>query len=122
MKIIITHFISLSIFLLLLLQASLAQENNSYVLKKNPFVKPEISNLNVNSNDSFDVEDNNLILKGTLISDDSSSIANINGEMIIVGQKINNYELISVEIGSAILRANGLEKRLVISDKYREIR
>lgn len=122
MKIIITHFISLSISLLLLLQVSLAQENNSYVLKKNPFVKPEISNLNVNSNDSFDVEENNLILKGTLISDDSSSIANINGEMIIIGQKINNYELISVEIGSAILRANGLEKRLVISDKYREIR
>ncbi|MFK7794517.1 MAG: hypothetical protein AB8B89_04135 [Gammaproteobacteria bacterium] len=118
------RFINIYVFLLLglwLASVSMAEDTNSNSLKRNPFAKPSQFNVVGNADENIDVN-NNLVLKATLVSSGSGSVANINGEMIMVGQKINNYELVSVDIGSAVLIANGKEKRLIVNDNYKDIR
>lgn len=94
------------------------------VLQKNPFIKP--SNTVLKSiNDEEDSGDQTLgekmVLRATLTSD-ANSIANINGEMLTVGESINGYELIKVNIGSAVLTKNGKQELIAVNEKYESIK
>lgn len=100
-----------------------ASEINNKKLLKNPFVKP--ANFNLDANNPADNElladKNALELRATLVSS-NDSIANINGEMVIVGQMINGYKLVSVDVGAAILMRNGKEKILMVNEIYKNLR
>jgi len=85
------------------------------MLHKNPFIKPiEIVVENVPSNDEKAPSDN-LILRGTMSSGDEA-IANINGEMLIVGQSINGFEVKHVNLSSVVLINDGKERVLTLND------
>ena len=100
----------------------LAEEIKENTLKNNPFIKPFEIYADKHADEDF-VSNDEIILKATLISNVASeSIANINGEMVVVGQKIYNYVLVNVGIGSAVLQANGKQKLLTINDNYKDIR
>lgn len=88
-------------------------------LQKNPFIKPSNSILKSINNDED--QQGEMVLRATLTSD-AHSIANINGEMLIEGESINGYELIRVDIGSAVLIKNGEEKLLAVNEKYKSIK
>ena len=94
------------------------------MLHKNPFIKPSDAFLD-NANDSEtsrnQLQLGEMILRGTL-SSDTHSIANINGEMIMVGELINGFELKQVNIGSAVLMKNGKEELLVVNEKYEKLK
>lgn len=120
MRVIHTYILFLGLFLSFT-HVCMAENLKDNSLKRNPFIKPSQINVAGNTDDDLNV-DSDLVLKATLVSSGSGSIANINGEMIVVGQTINNYELVSVDIGSAVLRANGKEKLLIVNDNYKDIR
>jgi hypothetical protein len=93
-------------------------------LHKNPFLKPANFSLssNVSDGDDAQVDRAELVLRATLVSGDANSIANINGEMLTIGQKINGFELVSVDIGTAVLIKNGKVKALMVNEKYKNIK
>ncbi len=100
-----------------------ATERNS-ILKKNPFIQP-IKYLGTGSqidpSNDMDSSFGSLILRGTLSSKENS-IANINGKMLSIGEKINGYEIKKIDVGSAVLIKDGAPKLLVVNEKYQKLR
>lgn len=119
MKIIFIKVMILSLICILDMKIY-ASEPYQKLLHKNPFLKPTSFNVDATNatNERIAVEVDELILRATLVSGDEGSIANINGEMVLVGQKINGYQLMSVDTGSAVLMNNGKEINLVVNENY----
>ncbi|QMU60503.1 MAG: hypothetical protein GKR92_01835 [Gammaproteobacteria bacterium] len=60
-------------------------------------------------------------LRATL-SSSQNSIANIDGLMLFVGDKIRGYEMISIGEGSATLVRNGKEITLHVSEAHKKLK
>ena len=107
-----------------LIAQNVTAEPSRKILHKNPFIKPSVNTLSKPGNSSTannQTSLNEMVLRGTL-SSGTQAIANINGEMLTVGELINGYELKKVNIGSAVLVRNGKEEVLVVNNKYKELK
>ena len=103
-------------------QLSMADQNKQ-MIKKNPFVKP-IKVIQSSDNDSHSHESQHdfgeMKLQGTLTSN-TDAIANINGELFFVGDYIDGFELVKVGTGYIVLTKDGIESKLTVNDKYKDL-
>lgn len=110
-----------SVFILLASAICIADQQTK-VLKKNPFTKPEnLVDLPVSSVDRQDGTEAELVLRATLTSI-NRSIANVNGNMLSIGDKIEGYELIKIQVGAATLMRGGKTLTLQVNEKYSELK
>lgn len=119
-----TKYLLLMVMINLLLSGYCYADTNRKQLSKNPFIKPSILNtttdsINVNPKSYSTLSDNNL--RGTLSSDEGS-IANVDGVMVFVGDKVKGYELIAVEEGSATFIKSGKKITLNVSEMHKKLK
>ena len=93
-------------------------------LLKNPFVKPGFVNANpaaqrINAEEAPALSERSL--RATL-SARQDSIANIDGLMLSVGDKVKGYELIAIGEGYAILVKNNKEITLHVSETHEKLK
>ena len=119
------HIFSLIfLFFILTLSVSGFAEKDIRGLSKNPFVMPKSFTQTTQSNSvssARSIEANDLSLRATLTSQDDA-IANVNGSMLEIGDEINGYKVIDIQIGSATLLYEGEQLMLVVNEKYKELR
>ena len=117
MKLVIT-------LILFFISSICSAEDIEYKLLKNPFIKPSFVKLE-------DVEqkiksDSNIPFSGkslrATLSDGPDSIANVNGQMIFIGDKVNGYKLESVDVGSATFVRNGKKITLNVSEMHKKLK
>ena len=116
--------INLSIFFVFVLLSSAicSADQQTRLLKKNPFIKPtNLVDLPVSNNDRQEGTEAELVLRATLTSI-NRSIANVNGNMLSVGDKIEGYELIKIQVGAATLVRGGKKLTLQVNEKYSELK
>jgi hypothetical protein len=103
--------------------------SNSYAgneiikLNKNPFIKPiESRHKEVRTVNSIEVSEplSENSLRATLKSVDNS-IANVDGIMVFLGDKVKGYELIHVGEGTAIFMKENKKISLSVSDKHKQL-
>ena len=116
--------ILLIISISLLIVGNCYADTNRKQLSKNPFDKPDYlstatNSININFDTSYSSSEINL--RATLSAGDKS-LANVDGVMVFVGEKIKGYELIEVGEGSATFRKNGKELTLSISEKHEKLK
>ncbi len=110
---------------MLALFSSYAQADKNQVgLTKNPFIKPITEAVNTDfrrasSDSSVALTDRSL--RATLSSGEYS-IANIDGSMVSIGEKIKGYELIYVGVGSATFKKDGKEITLNVSEMHKKLK
>ena len=110
------------VFIALLIASASAAEQNKKYLTKNPFVKPKNIEVKANkpsANSLPQTQDVELSLRATLTSP-NHSIANVNGEMLSVGDEIEGHKLINIEIGKATLLRGKETITLEVHEKYQE--
>ena len=119
------HILSLMfLFFILTLSVSGFAQKENRGLSKNPFVMPKSFTQTTQPNpvsSTRNVEVNDLSLRATLTSQDDA-IANVNGSMLEIGDEINGYKVIDIQIGSATLLYEGQQEMLVVNEKYKELR
>ncbi len=99
-------------------------DSNRNKLTKNPFIKPslvdvEADRTRTNSKQTHTLS--NINLRATLSSDDGS-LANVDGIMVFVGEKVKGYELIDVSEGSATFIKNGKKITLNVSEMHKKLK
>ena len=99
---------SLAVFFSILLLPALACAEVSLLkLKNNPFSKPDIKVQKtlpvVNIAPSLPEKEPDINLEATLVSVNGSMVI-VNGELIAVGEKVENMKLIEVREGEAVFR------------------
>lgn len=82
----------------------------------NPFAKPASVELIVGESSAGSPATSNLELKGLLQAGDES-MANINGQLVSLGEGLNGYTLVSVGDGLAKLRRGEQEVTLTLSSE-----
>ncbi len=111
-------------FVILITSTHLSADKNKSMLSKNPFVKS--TPVKVGMNDKRIVPElSDTILDGELratLSSGKNSIANIDGKMIFIGEKIKGYELIFVGEGFATFIKNGHETTLNVSEMHKKLK
>ena len=116
-------FLLISVLILVLFSLCNA-ETKDESLHRNPFEKSAYVTPNNNSN-NLNIDNtqfsSEIRLYATLTSNDRS-LANVDGEMIFVGEKIKGYELISVGEGVATFFKDGKELTLSVSEKHLKLR
>lgn len=93
-------------------------------LSKNPFIKPGFV-ISSPAAQRIDAEETPALSENSLratLSAEKDSIANIDGLMIFVGDKVKGYELISVGEGYATLVKNDKEITLHVSEAHKKIK
>ena len=93
-------------------------------LTKNPFVNPfnekgMPSGRNLNTEIINTLLDSNL--RATLTSEEHS-IANVDGTMVFLGEKIKGYELISVGVGTATFKKDEKEITLSVTEMHEKLK
>ena len=91
-------------------------------LKRNPFEKPKNIQLQSIQKDTKSIvkeSPSELVLKGTLTAGDHS-IANVNGNLLAVGEAIEGYTLVEVSVGSAVLLRDNEKLMLEVNENYKE--
>ena len=111
-------------FLILNILVSLEADARGVTLSKNPFVKPNSvssfkNEFQTTNNMGEVLTDRNL--RATLSSTDRS-IANIDGIMVFVGEKIKGYTLLSVGEGSATFEKNEKIITLNVSELHKKLK
>ena len=99
-----------------------AADSTYEVLHRNPFEKPKSMNFSAAKKDSDNVSKTSpveLVLKGTLTAD-KQSLANVNGNLLTIGEMIEGYKLISIQIGSAVLLRGEEKLTLEVNENYKE--
>lgn len=119
-----TKYLLLIVIINLLLSGHCYSDTNRNQLSRNPFMKPSFLNTttdstNINPKADYTLSDINL--RATL-SSDKHSIANVDGVMVFVGDKIKGYELIAVEEGSATFSKNGKKITLNVSEMHKKLK
>ena len=114
-----------NIMLVLLLLAGMLPQVISYasdaettMLQTNPFLRPipeEVNSGNSNST-ANKTSIGSMRLRGIMRAN-SNSVANIDGEIISVGQQIQGYTLISVQQRHIVLDRNGTQVTLSIDNE-----
>lgn len=98
----------------------IGDEEMHEVLKRNPFeipVRDQSVSINTLDERLDERRQAEMVLKATLVSG-AASIANIDGSMVMLGEKYNGYELIEVREGSITLLRNDMKMELKVSDIY----
>jgi hypothetical protein len=110
--------------LILILSSNLYAGSAPITLNKNPFIKPiELRNKEVKRLDPIEVNEplSESSLRATLSSGDQS-IANVDGIMVFLGDKVKGYELIHVGEGTAIFMKDNKELSLSVSEKHKQLK
>ena len=97
-------------------------ETDYAALKRNPFEKPKNIQLQSTQNDTKRIVKTSPIeleLKGTLTIGDHS-IANVNGNLMAIGEAIEGYTLVEVSVGSAVLLRDDEKLTLEVNENYNE--
>ncbi len=99
-------------------------ENYRADLRRNPFVRSvnidtDYNTLNPENQSNFDIGE--ISLRATLTSKNHSS-ANINGEILFVGQSIRGYQLVEINVGKVLIRKNNNDEILFVNDNYGDLR
>ncbi len=120
---VIANYLSFLIAILLYSGYSNADTSHSQ-LTKNPFIKPIVVSPvraleKTESQLSHTLSDESL--RATLSSDEDS-IANVEGLMVFVGDKVKGYELISVGVGTATFAKDGKKITLNVSEKHKQLK
>lgn len=115
------HNIRLALLLLsgILPQAiSYASDANTSILQNNPFLRPGHENINSeNSNSTSNKKPvGSMQLRGIMRAN-SNSVANIDGEIISIGQQIQGYTLISIQQRHIVLERSGTKITLSIDNE-----
>jgi hypothetical protein len=98
---------------LLLLSGGDALSDDTGGAVRNPFTRPvHVSDSNLTQSSATDAE--MFELRATLAAG-INSLANINGEIVALGDVFNGYRLIEVGEGSAVFARNGVRYPLSIS-------
>lgn len=114
----------LLMIIVLLLSELTHADTSKMQLSKNPFVKPVFVNETTDTNRVMS-EPSNILSDSSLratLSSDERSIANVDGLMIFIGEKIKGYELISVGEGSATFLKNGKKITLHVSEMHKKLK
>lgn len=121
---IIAKYLSYFIFILLPYSGYSNADTSHALLAKNPFIKPIVVSP-VRAIEKTELEPSHTLsdesLRATLTSDDGS-IANVEGLMVLVGDKVKGYELISVGVGTATFTKNGRNIILNVSEKHKQLK
>ena len=98
---------------LVLLTAPAHADEQGAALYKNPFKRPiELAGVNNAGTPPQPAQlDRPLVLRGILAAGEDS-LADIGGEIIGVGEEVNGYRLISVDMVSVVLIKEGQRRRL----------
>lgn len=117
-----------SIILLIIISYILCGHVHSEVkqvqLLKNPFLNPGFVSEN-SVNKRISVEEAPVLSENSLratLSASQDSIANIDGLMFSVGDKVKGYELISIGEGTATLIKNNKELTLHVSETHKKLK
>lgn len=114
-----------SFLIVILLYSGYSNADTSHAqLSKNPFIKPIVVSPvraleKTESQLSHTLSDESL--RATLFSDEDS-IANVEGLMVFVGDKVKGYELISVGVGTATFAKDGKKITLNVSEKHKQLK
>ena len=114
-----------SFLIVILLYSGYSNADTSHAqLSKNPFIKPIVVSPvraleKTESQLSYTLSDESL--RATLSSDEDS-IANVEGLMVFVGDKVKGYELISVGVGTATFAKDGKKITLNVSEKHKQLK
>lgn len=104
------------ICLTLLLIVFVSAEADSDV-RRDPFLQPDLTAIKTSAQQSPTIVNRGtLLLKGTLRSGDNV-LANINGNILAIGDELDGFKLISVSEQSATLE-NSSEKLELLLDNY----
>ena len=119
-----TILIKYSLFIILFIPLIVNAEEEKISLTKNPFVKPimmfEKSQKRNEQKQNANISLSGSNLKATL-SAGEDSIANIDGELIFVGDEYRGYKLVSVGEGVVKFMKNGNEIILSVSEKHEKL-
>jgi len=87
------------------------------VLTKNPFKRPALTPTLTTSISGTNSEGaGGFVLRGTLVAG-KSSMANVSGKIIYVGESVDGYRLLSIEEGKVVLVKNNKNITLRMEDK-----
>ena len=110
------------LYCMLLFGSASGAESGYAELKRNPFEKPKNIQLQSIQKDTKSIvkeSPSELVLKGTLTAGDHS-IANVNGNLLAVGEAIEGYTLVEVSVGSAVLLRDNEKLLLEVNENYKE--
>jgi hypothetical protein len=97
---------------------SYASDADTVMLQTNPFLRP--TNEQINSGNSNSTSNKtpagSMRLRGIMRAN-SNSVANIDGEIISIGQQIQGYTLISIQQRHIVLDRNGTQVTLSIDNE-----
>ncbi len=114
-----------SFLIVILVYSGYSNADTSHaLLSKNPFIKPIVVSpvkalVKTESEPSHILSDESL--RATLSSDEGS-IANVEGLMVLVGNKVKGYELISVGVGTATFSKDGKKITLNVSEIHKQLK
>lgn len=115
--------ISYTTLIFLLLSSICFAEEYKKKLHKNPFVKPayiSTHSMSDNSDSGKAYSQADIELFATLYAEDQS-LANVDGVIMFVGEKIKGYKLISVGVGTATFSKNGEKITLSVSELHKKL-
>lgn len=95
-----------------------ASDADSTMLQTNPFLRPILEEVNSGNGNSTENKTpvGSMRLRGIMRAN-SNSVANIDGEIISIGQQIQGYTLISVSQRHIVLDRNGTQVTLSIDNE-----
>ena len=102
----------LGLILMMAISTSIKAEN---ILHKDPFLQPDLSLINNQSEQATTPISRKLKLRGTLRSG-TSVLANINGTIMAIGDELDGFKLISVTEHSATLENNNEQLELLLEN------
>ncbi|MDH3609362.1 MAG: hypothetical protein OEQ24_08995 [Gammaproteobacteria bacterium] len=115
----------LSFLIAILLYSGYSNADTSHAqLTKNPFIKPTVVSP-VRALEKTESQLSHTLSDGSLratLSSDEDSIANVEGLMVFVGDKVKGYELISVGVGTATFAKDGKKITLNVSEKHKQLK